>query len=74
MSKRNIVFTGDSPSLWNVALSPGWSKEEIEILRMAIMKFGVGKLANITKCGCLPGNIIIHRYLTKNNKKFQTYR
>ena len=51
----DLVFTGDSPSLWNVALSPGWSKDELETLRLAIMKFGVGKQTSILESGCLPG-------------------
>eukprot|EP01091_Cochliopodium_minus_P008125 TRINITY_DN1803_c0_g1_i1.p1 TRINITY_DN1803_c0_g1~~TRINITY_DN1803_c0_g1_i1.p1 ORF type:complete len:212 (+),score=86.35 TRINITY_DN1803_c0_g1_i1:1-636(+) len=55
MSTKNLVFTGDSPSLWNVALSPGWSKDELETLRLAIMKFGVGKQTSILESGCLPG-------------------
>lgn len=40
---------GSSKSLWNFALSPGWSKEEIDLLKIAIMKFGVGKWNDLVK-------------------------
>ena len=33
----------DSKSLHNYTLSPGWSKKEVEILKIALMKFGIGK-------------------------------
>ena len=46
---------GDSTSLWNCTLSPGWRRDEVSILRMAIMKFGVGRWKEIIDSGCLPG-------------------
>jgi len=49
------MISSDSPSLWNFTLSPGWRQEEIEILRLAIMKFGIGAWTKIVKTGCLPG-------------------
>jgi hypothetical protein len=52
-TKRIVAF--DSPSLWNGTLSPGWTREEIQILRLAIMKFGVGSWSKIIASGCLPG-------------------
>eukprot|EP01116_Phalansterium_solitarium_P001156 TRINITY_DN10934_c0_g1_i2.p1 TRINITY_DN10934_c0_g1~~TRINITY_DN10934_c0_g1_i2.p1 ORF type:complete len:338 (+),score=89.80 TRINITY_DN10934_c0_g1_i2:149-1162(+) len=45
----------DSPSLWNRSSAPGWSAEERDILRMAVMKFGIGKWREIIDQNCLPG-------------------
>jgi len=33
----------DSKSLHNYTLSPGWSANEVVILKMALMKFGIGR-------------------------------
>ncbi|KAG2213522.1 hypothetical protein INT47_009196 [Mucor saturninus] len=52
---RNVLRSNDSASLWNCTLSPGWTEEESEILRKALMKFGVGNWAKIIDSGCLPG-------------------
>jgi hypothetical protein len=52
---RNVLRSNDSLSLWNCTLSPGWTEEESEILRKALMKFGVGNWAKIIESGCLPG-------------------
>jgi len=49
---------GDSKSLWNYTLSPGWTKEEVEVLKIALMKFGVGKWKKIQRSGCLPTKTI----------------
>ncbi|KAK3276879.1 hypothetical protein CYMTET_15078 [Cymbomonas tetramitiformis] len=49
---------GDSASLWNFTLSPGWQPEEVEILKLALSKFGVGRWKEITESGCLPGKNI----------------
>jgi hypothetical protein len=38
-----------SNSLWNYTLSPGWAPQEVEILKIALMKFGVGKWTAIQK-------------------------
>jgi len=54
-SQRKLVRSVDSPSLWNCTLSPGWKREDLEILRLAIMKFGVGAWSKIVKSGSLPG-------------------
>ena len=40
---------GQSKSLWNYALSPGWNPQEVEILKIAVMKFGVGKWTDLFK-------------------------
>lgn len=38
-----IPKVADSKSLHNYTLSPGWSQEEVDILKIALMKFGIGK-------------------------------
>ncbi|OZJ06935.1 hypothetical protein BZG36_00178 [Bifiguratus adelaidae] len=52
---RNVLRSNDSASLWNCTLSPGWTEEESEILRKALMLFGVGNWAKIIESNCLPG-------------------
>ncbi|KAL0090854.1 Homeodomain-like DNA binding domain-containing transcription factor [Phycomyces blakesleeanus] len=52
---RNVLRSNDSASLWNCTLSPGWTEEESELLRSALMKFGIGNWAKIIESGCLPG-------------------
>ena len=49
---------GQSVSLWNYALSPGWNHQEVEILKIAVMKFGVGKWSALEKSQVLPGKMI----------------
>ena len=53
--QKNI---SDSKSLWNYTLSPGWTIEEVEVLKVALMKFGVGKWKSIMRSNCLPGKTI----------------
>jgi len=45
-------------SLWNVSLSPGWTEEDVKILRLALMKMGVGNWTAIMESGCLPGKTV----------------
>lgn len=52
------IKSNDSNSLWNHAISPGWTSEEIEILKIALTKFGIGKWKLIKSSGCLPGKTI----------------
>nr|CAG8589041.1 10850_t:CDS:2 [Entrophospora candida] len=52
---RNILRSNDSASLWNCTLSPGWSREECDVFRKALMKFGIGNWAKIIESQCLPG-------------------
>ena len=33
---------GQSQSLWNCSIAPGWSKPEEALFEKAVMKFGVG--------------------------------
>lgn len=49
---------GDSASLWNFTPSPGWTKDEAQILRLCLMKFGIGKWVQILETGLLPGKLI----------------
>eukprot|EP00924_Labyrinthula_sp_SR-Ha-C_P004791 snap_masked-scaffold_1-processed-gene-12.19-mRNA-1 protein AED:0.19 eAED:0.21 QI:0/-1/0/1/-1/1/1/0/349 len=44
----------DSKSLWNYALSPGWTKKETEVYRLVLMKYGLGKWSDIISSGFLP--------------------
>jgi len=53
--QKNI---SDSKSLWNYTLSPGWTIEEVEVLKIALMKFGIGKWKSIKRSNCLPGKTI----------------
>lgn len=39
----------DSKSLHNYTLSPGWTKEEVEILKIALKKYGIGRWKQIQK-------------------------
>ena len=48
----------DSKSLHNYTLSPGWTKAEVEILQIALMKFGIGKWKKIQKTNILPSKTI----------------
>ena len=49
---------GDARSLWNFTPSPGWTKEEVGVLRLCLMKFGVGMWVQIVDSGVLPGKQI----------------
>ena len=42
-------------SLATYTLSPGWTSEEVLILRQAVVKFGIGNWSKIVDSGCLPG-------------------
>jgi hypothetical protein len=37
----------DSKSLHNYTISPGWTRDEVDILKLALMKFGIGKWKKI---------------------------
>lgn len=53
----------ESKSLYNYTLSPGWTHEEVGVLRLALMKFGIGKWRLILKSKCLPGKSIGQIYM-----------
>ncbi|KAJ2701272.1 hypothetical protein FB645_004706 [Coemansia sp. IMI 203386] len=56
--QRNVVRSNDSASLWNCTLSPGWTQDEVQVLRQALMKFGVGNWMKIIESESLPGKTI----------------
>ena len=43
---------------WNFTPSPGWTKVEAAILKLCLMKYGVGKWVQILETGLLPGKLI----------------
>lgn len=43
---------------WNFTPSPGWTKEEAAVLKLCLMKYGVGKWVQILETGLLPGKLI----------------
>lgn len=45
-------------SRWNFTPSPGWTKEEAQILKLCLMKYGVGRWVQILDTGLLPGKLI----------------
>ncbi|CAL8462930.1 g2464 [Coccomyxa elongata] len=49
---------GDAASLWNFTPSPGWTKEEAAILKLCLMKYGIGRWVQILETGLLPGKLI----------------
>jgi len=49
MNNKNVPRIAESSSLHNYTLSPGWSKEEVEILKIALMKFGISRWKHIIK-------------------------
>jgi hypothetical protein len=55
---KQIKNISDSKSLWNYTLSPGWTMEEVEVLKIALMKYGIGKWKRIQRSNCLPGKTI----------------
>lgn len=40
---------------WNFTPAPGWTKEEAQILKLCLMKLGVGRWIQILETGLLPG-------------------
>lgn len=44
-----------SQSLKNGTLAPGWRTDEVEVLKVALMKFGIGRWKKIMNSECLPG-------------------
>jgi hypothetical protein len=48
----------DSKSLGNYTISPGWTRNEVEVLKIALMKYGIGKWRKIKRCKCLPGKTV----------------
>lgn len=48
-TRARLQNANDSESLWNYTLSPGWSKFDAHILRLAIMRYGCGAWRNISR-------------------------
>ena len=55
--------TGQSASLWNTSLSPGWTALETKLLKVAVMKFGIGKWTALYNAKILPTKLIMSCYL-----------
>lgn len=43
---------------WNFTPSPGWTKEEVFILKLCLQKYGIGRWVQILDTGLLPGKLI----------------
>ena len=63
------IFSSDSKSLWNFTVAPGrrisvysnivgWTKAEAEVLRCAIMKYGIGSWKQVSNLKLLPGKTV----------------
>lgn len=46
------------PTSWNFTAAPGWTKEEAQILKLCLMRHGVGRWVQILDTGLLPGKMI----------------
>ncbi len=53
-----VLHSNDSKSLWNYTLSPGWTASEVEVFRVALMKFGFGRWSSIVASRCLQGKTV----------------
>eukprot|EP00842_Homolaphlyctis_polyrhiza_P001517 jgi/Hompol1/2366/HPOL_002920-RA len=53
--QRGVLRSNDSVSLWNCTLSPGWTREESDTFRQALLFFGIGNWHKVLESGCLPG-------------------
>ena len=62
-AEKVVQHQGQSRSLWNFVLSPGWDPREAEILKIALMKFGIGRWVKIAKSDCLPNKAISQMYM-----------
>ncbi|PNW76495.1 hypothetical protein CHLRE_11g467637v5 [Chlamydomonas reinhardtii] len=58
LAEKRGPRVGDAASLWNFTPAPGWSREEVQILRLCLMKHGVGQWMQILSTGLLPGKLI----------------
>jgi hypothetical protein len=76
--QRNIVRPNDSNSLWNYTLSPGnqslnlpqgWSQQECDIYRKALIRFGIGNWKDILESGILPVNLETFFKLSGQNQR-----
>ncbi|KAI9197446.1 uncharacterized protein BJ171DRAFT_570679 [Polychytrium aggregatum] len=51
--QKNVLRPNDSASLWNCSLSQGWTREEANVLRNALIKYGIGNWKEIMECSVL---------------------
>lgn len=58
LTEKRGPRVGDAASLWNFTPAPGWSREEVQVLRLCLMKHGVGQWMTILNTGLLPGKLI----------------
>ncbi|GIL82495.1 hypothetical protein Vretimale_11934 [Volvox reticuliferus] len=58
LTEKRGPRVGDAASLWNFTPAPGWNREEVQILRLCLMKYGVGQWLQILGTGLLPGKLI----------------
>lgn len=56
----------DSNSLWNYTVSSGWTKEELEIFKIALTKFGIGNWKKIKEVESLK-----HKSISQMNVQTQ---
>ena len=61
--KKKVITHYDSKSLMNYTLSPGWTEQEVKILKLALQKYGVGKWKKIITSECLPGKSVGQIYI-----------
>ena len=61
-AKQEGGFMEDK-SRWNYSLSPGWSKEDVLILKYALQVYGIGKWKEIEARKVLPSKTIQQMYL-----------
>eukprot|EP00775_Hariotina_reticulata_P010199 gene10199-10360_t len=54
----NAVLSATLGKMWNFTPSPGWTKQESLILKVCLMKFGIGQWIQIQSTGLLPGKLI----------------
>lgn len=58
MEHVQLVKVQDGCHRWSGALSPGWGSREVYILKLCLMKYGVGQWGEIMDSGLLPGKLI----------------
>ena len=60
---NQLVTQGQSDSVWNCSKQPGWTKLDITLLRLGVMKFGVGKWKDFLEANLLPNKPVMACYL-----------
>jgi|LauGreDrversion4_2_1035121.scaffolds.fasta_scaffold337207_1 hypothetical protein len=44
-----------SMSAWNYTWAPGWTEQDVKVLKLAVTKFGIGRWKELEASKCLPG-------------------